>query len=123
MEFKGEYRMKFQEFLEILDARPVTSYEPMGDITSIFASDMMSEVLTLQASDIALLTTLNNPQVVRTAEMQDLACICFTFDKSPTEETVELARLKNIPVVCTSLCLFEACGRLYEAGMRGCKKR
>ena len=115
--------MKFQEFLEILEARQVTNCKPPDEILCIFASDMMSEVLTLQASDIALLTTLNNPQVVRTAEMLDLACICFTFGKCPTEETVELARLKNIPIVCTSLCLFEACGRLYEAGMRGCKQR
>lgn len=115
--------MTFQEFLEILDARQVTSSQPHGNINCIFASDMMSEVLTLQETDIALLTTLNNPQVIRTAEMQDLACVCFTFNKTPSEDTVKLAQEKDIPIVCTSLCLFEACGKLYEAGMRGGKKR
>ncbi|MDA3941187.1 MAG: hypothetical protein PF693_18065 [Spirochaetia bacterium] len=115
--------MKFQEFLAILDARQINRYEPSNDIQCTFASDMMSEVLTLQESDIALLTTLSNPQVIRTAEMQDLACVCFTFDKTPTEDTIKLAEEKNIPIVCTSLCLFEACGKLYEAGMRGGKQR
>ena len=115
--------MTFQEFLEILDARQVAGSQPHGNINCIFASDMMSEVLTLQETDIALLTTLNNPQVIRTAEMQDLACVCFTFDKTPSEDTVKLAQEKDIPIVCTSLCLFEACGKLYEAGMRGGKKR
>lgn len=117
------FRMTFQEFLEIIDARPVIPCEPSGEIKCIFASNMMSEVLTIQESDIALLTTLNNPQVIRTAEMLDLVCVCFVFGKSPLKETVELAREKNIPIVCTSLCLFEASGRLYEAGMRGGKQR
>ena len=115
--------MTFQTFLSILDARLVNKCEPSGEIEQIFASDMMSEVLTLQGSDIALLTTLSNPQVIRTAEMQDLICVCLTFDKSPPVETVKLAEEKNIALVCTSLCLFEACGRLYEAGIRGCKQR
>ena len=115
--------MTFQTFLNILDARLVNKCEPSGEIEQIFASDMMSEVLTLQGSDIALLTTLSNPQVIRTAEMQDLICVCLTFDKSPPVETVKLAEEKNIALVCTSLCLFEACGRLYEAGIRGCKQR
>ena len=115
--------MTFQTFLEILDARLVNKCEASGEIEHIFASDMMSEVLTLQESEIALLTTLNNPQVIRTAEMQDLVCVCLTFDKAPPVETIKLAQEKNIPLVCTSLCLFEACGRLYEAGMRGGKKR
>ena len=115
--------MTFKEFCEILNAREVTKSQPPGNINCIFASDMMSEVLTLQNSNIALLTTLNNPQVIRTAEMQDLACVCFTFDKTISEDTVKLAQEKGIPIVSTSLCLFEACGRLYEAGMRGGKKR
>lgn len=115
--------MTFQEFFEIIDARLVTSCIPVGEMKCIFASDMMSEVLTLQESDIVLLTTLNNPQVIRTAEIQDLICVCLTFDKSPTVETLKLAEEKNIPIISTSLCLFEACGRLYEAGMRGCKQR
>ncbi len=117
------YKMTIHEFLEILDAKPVIPCEHSVEIKSIFASNMMSEVLTLQDSDAALLTTLNNPQVIRTAEMQDLACVCFTFDKTPSEDTVKLAQEKDIPIVCTSLCLFEACGKLYEAGMRGGKKR
>ena len=115
--------MTFKEFLEILDARQLIPCEHPVEVRCIFVSNMMSEVLTLQDFDIALLTTLNNPQVIRTAEMLDLACVCFVSDKSPPEETVNLARSKNIPIVCTSLCLFEASGRLYEAGMRGCKQR
>ncbi len=115
--------MTFQTFLKILDAELINKCEPSGEIEHIFASDMMSEVLTLQESDIALLTTLSNPQVIRTAEMQDLVCVCLTFDRSPSVETVKLAMEKNIPLVCTSLCLFEACGKLYEAGMRGGKQR
>jgi len=111
--------MTIPEFLQILDARPVKPFNPTGVVKGIFASDMMSEVLNLQDSDVVLLTTLNNPQVIRTAEMLDLLCVCFVSDKSPSDKTIKLAHEKNIPIVLTTLGMFDACGKLYGAGLRG----
>ncbi|MCF6335590.1 MAG: hypothetical protein L3J12_07605, partial [Spirochaetales bacterium] len=113
---KGLDEMTIHEFLKILDAEPLIPFDDSVEIKRAFTSNMMSEVLTLQDSDVALLTTLNNPQVIRTVEMLGLVCICFVSGKIPPEETVNLARSNNIPIVCTTLFLFEAYGRLYEVG-------
>ena len=67
-----------------------------------------------------LFTGLVNPQAVRTAEMADIKAIVFVRGKEPPPETVELAREKGIPLVTTAYPMFEACGRLYEAGLRSC---
>jgi hypothetical protein len=42
-----------------------------------FASDLMSDVLTLDCNGVLLVTGLCNMQTIRTAEMADVSCILF----------------------------------------------
>ncbi len=48
-------------------------------------SDMMSDVLAYVKDQAVLLTGLNNPQVVRTADMMDMICIVFVRGKKPDD--------------------------------------
>ena len=82
--------------------------------------DLMSDVLSYIKSDSFLLTGLTNPQVVRTAEMAGITAICFVRGKKPQRETIDLAIEKDIPLMFTRFSMFEACGRLYNEGLRGC---
>ena len=84
--------------------------------------DLMSDVLAFVKPGSLLLTGLTNPQSVRTAEMSDIIAICFVRGKKPDSKTVELAKNKNIPLLSTPLPLFEACGKLYNAGLVGCSE-
>ena len=43
--------------------------------------------------------------------------------KVPDREIVEAAAEDGLPVLVTEYTLFEACGILYGAGIRGCSKR
>ena len=45
------------------------------------ASDLMSDVLTLDGDDIVLLTGLANVQAIRTAEMADIPLVVFLRGK------------------------------------------
>ena len=72
-------------------------------------SDMMS----------VLLTGLVNSQVIRTAEMMDMVCVVFVRGKRPDQEILDLAGQRGIAVLSTPLRMFTACGRLYDAGLRG----
>ena len=45
---------------------------------------MMSDVLAYVKDQAVLVTGLNNPQVVRTADMMDMICIVFVRGKSRT---------------------------------------
>jgi hypothetical protein len=73
-------------------------------------------------SDSLLLTGLTNPQVVRTAEMADLAAICFVRGKKPDQSTIQIAESRNIPLLTTPLPMFESCGRLWVHGLPGCSE-
>lgn len=80
-------------------------------------ADLMSDVLASVQPDAVLLTGLCNPQVVRTAQMADVAAVILVRGKQPPHETIELATQEGIPIISTPFGMFEACGRLYQAGL------
>ena len=59
-------------------------------------SDLMSDVLAFAKDRGVLLTGLNNPQVVRTAEVMDMVCIVYVRGKKPNPDVVDLARTKGL---------------------------
>jgi hypothetical protein len=75
--------------------------------------------LTFVKEQTVLLTGLNNPQVIRTAEMLDVSCIVFVRGKKPTQDIINMALERDIVLLSTDNTLFEACGKLYEGGLRG----
>lgn len=93
------------------------------EISVVCASDLMSDVLAFAESGCLLLTGLTNAQVVRTAEMAEIAVICFVRGKRPQDETIQLAKEKEIPLLATQLFMYQACGFLYHHGLAGHSQR
>lgn len=89
------------------------------DIQYAFSADMMSDVLAYADSHMLLITGLSNPQTIRTAEMLDLKCILYVRGKCPDQTSLSLAEQNGITVLRSNLSMFNACGLLYEAGIRG----
>lgn len=107
--------------MDILAAQLITGLKPQAvEIKAAYSSDLMSDVLSFCKSSTLLLTGLTNPQSVRTAEMSEIAAVCFVHGKHPPEETVELARKNGIALLATPYSMFTACGKLYAAGLVGC---
>ncbi|HWQ82974.1 MAG TPA: DRTGG domain-containing protein [Anaerolineales bacterium] len=77
----------------------------------------MSDVLATAQPESILLTGLNNPQTIRTAQMADIRAIIFVRGKSPTPDVVEVAEREQIPLISSPHGMFELCGRLYTAGL------
>ena len=92
-----------------------------GKISTVYGSDLMSDILSYSKPNSLLLTNLINPQTIRTAEMVEIAVVCFIHGKHPHKETLELAQQNEMPLLKTGLSMFEACGKLYAAGMMDCK--
>ncbi|MFW6343676.1 MAG: DRTGG domain-containing protein [Sediminispirochaetaceae bacterium] len=86
-------------------------------IEKAFCSDLMSEVLTLLADNLLLITGLNNIQAVRTAEMSDISSILLVRGKRPTDRMVELAESHGIVLMTTSYSMYRTGGILYTAGL------
>ena len=91
-------------------------------VEMVCGADLMSDVLAFTKTGALLLTGLTNAQVVRTSDMADVVAICFVRGKTPPEETIELARKQRLPLLMTRLPMFEACGRLYRQGLKGCSE-
>mgnify|MGYP003303665238 CR=1 FL=1 len=112
--------MKIYEIKEILNADVICGEEFMDrEVSTACGSDMMSDVLAYVKEQAMLLSGLVNPQVIRTAEMMDMKCIVFVRGKKPDISMIDLAQERDIPLIGTDMEMFTACGKLYEAGLRG----
>ena len=84
---------------------------------SAFASDLMSDVLTLKCEGFLLLTGLANVQAVRTAEMADAACLLLCRGKKAGPEMIALAEEDGLAVIESPYSMFKCAGLLYAAGL------
>lgn len=106
---------------EILDAEVLVGNDQLEMEVKFGASaDLMSDVLAFAKSGSLLLTGLTNLQVVRTADVLDIAAIIIVRGKRPLPETIQLAEELRIPILLTQYILFETAGRLYAKGIVGC---
>lgn len=90
------------------------------EVDCAFASDLMSDVLTLRTEKtVVLITGLCNVQTIRTCEMSDLKVIVFVRGKQVTEEMKELAEENEMTLISTNFSLYRTAGILYGAGLPG----
>ena len=116
--------MLLSEVQKILDAEVLVGAEKLDmEVYTAFGADLMSDVLAFAVSGCILLTGLTNPQIIRTADVLDIAAIVIVRRKKPSPETLRTAANKNIPVLSTKYILFESAGRLYEKGIVGCVQK
>jgi predicted transcriptional regulator len=114
-------KLTLHEIKKLLDAEVLIGEDQLDmDVKTAFVADLMSDVLAFATAGSLLITGLTNPQVVRTADVLDIAAIIMGRGKMPSHETFQLAEEVNIPILTTKYILFEIAGRLYEKGIRGC---
>lgn len=114
--------MTIKEVQDVLGADLLTpEADTAREVHTACGSDMMSDVLAYVKDQAVLVTGLNNPQVVRTADMMDMVCIVFVRGKRPDAMLLEMAVAREIAVMATEHTMFSACGMLYAHGLRGGK--
>ena len=110
--------MTIRELIPVLDARVLCGDDKLDqEVKTACGSDLMSDVLRLDTSEMILITGLANLQVIRTAEMSDINFILFVRGKQATPDMVELAKECNIAILQSKQSMFKVCGLLYEAGL------
>ncbi len=115
--------MNLRDVQRVLKAKILVGEEFMGrSVETCCGSDLMSDVLAFTKCNTLLCTGLTNMQVIRTAGITDLSGIIIVRGKVPVPDFLEFAREAQMPVLSTGLTLFEACGILYVAGLRGCSE-
>ena len=111
--------MRLKDILEILDGQVICGNDRLNDeVEAGFASDLLSDVLTLQATNLVLLTGLANLQTIRTAEMADISYIVLVRKKKATPDIIELARENNQVIIECPYSMFKSSGLLFKAGLK-----
>ncbi len=110
--------VKVSQILEELNAQIVCGHIGLNqDINFGFASDLMSDVLTIDSDNLLLVTGLNNLQTIRTCEMSDIEYILLVRDKKASEEMKELAEESGITIMECTHSMYRACSLLYNIGL------
>lgn len=112
--------MTIADVKKLLNAQVLCCEENLQkEVHTACGSDMMSDVLAFVKDQSVLITGLCNAQVIRTAEMMDMICICFVRGKKPDECMTDLAKELGIVLMTSDERMFTACGILYHNGLHG----
>lgn len=111
--------MNQKEIAKLLNARIIAG--EAGEATEYefaFASDLMSDVLTIDVDNLLLITGLSNLQAIRTAEMSDISCIIIVRGKKATDEMIQLAIENKMTLIECDYTMFKTSGILYQSGLK-----
>lgn len=111
--------MTLREILKHIDGKVICGESHLDEeVEFAFASDLMSDVLTIKIDSFLLITGLANIQSVRAAEMSDVRYILYVRGKEISEEMSELAEDNDMVVLTTAYSMFKSSGILYGAGLK-----
>ncbi len=111
--------MNIYEIAPLVNGTIVTKTDGMNkQFKMAFASDLMSDVLTINGEGLLLITGLINIQAIRTAEMSDISCIIFARNKQVPVDIINLASENNITIIRSPYSIFRISGILFVSGIQ-----
>jgi len=107
--------MKLREIATILNAEVICGQKRLDrEVQAAFASDLMSDVLTIDSDKLLLLTGLVNIQTIRTSEMSDIQNIVLVRNKKATPEMIAMAEEYKMVIMQCSYSMYKSCGLLFQ---------
>jgi predicted transcriptional regulator len=110
--------MTIQEVADLVEGKIVVAGDPSREVSLAFASDLMSDVLTLMEDNIMLITGLATVQAIRTALMSDIDTLLIVRGKRVTAEMVQIAETHELALIQSAYSMFRASGVLYSNGLK-----
>ena len=110
--------MKMKKIIEELEATKLYAapdWEEL-EIGSVFASDLISDILVSEGEDQLLLTSLTSTQVVRTAALVGAVAIVLVYRRQTPPGLEAAAKEQGIPLFRSTITKFEACVRMGRLG-------
>lgn len=81
-------------------------------VGGVVASDLMSDVLTVDQEGFVLVTSLVSDQVIRTADIVGAAAVVIANDKLVGDSMRALAERQRVCILRTAMSTFDACRAL-----------
>ncbi|NLZ18331.1 MAG: hypothetical protein GX087_11475 [Desulfobulbaceae bacterium] len=110
--------MRLNEIIQLTNARIVAGHNmDVGEISVAYSSDLMSDVLTLDTDQLLLISGLANVQLIRTAEIADVAAVLLARGKKTSPEMIDMADKIGLVILESPFSLFRASGVLFAHGL------
>lgn len=109
--------MTTKDLIEKLELKPLSHFD-YREITGVFVSDMLSDVMANAKSGNLWLTVQTHKSIIPAANLVDISAVIVTNGKQVPQETVDLATRYKIAILSTGLPTFDLVGKLYELGLR-----
>jgi hypothetical protein len=110
--------MSLDQIARKLNLKPKNEADAGAEVTSGYASDLLSDVLAKARKGTLWVTNQKHQNVIGVAVMLDLAGVVIAGGMEPDDNTLEKARDENVSVYTTTESLFDVVGKLYEMGVR-----
>ncbi len=108
--------MTVQELCDQVGLKKLSDFSDR-DVTGVFISDMISDVMAGAKSGNLWLTVQTHKSIIPAANLVDVSAIIITSGKEVPQETIELATKHDIAVLSTELPTFDIVGKLYSLGI------
>ena len=108
--------MTTQELVEKLDLKVLSKFEHRN-VSGVFVSDMLSDVMAGAKSGDLWLTIQTHKSIVPAANLVDVSAVVITSGKQVPQDTIDLASKYDIAVLSSDVSTFELVGKLYELGL------
>ncbi len=110
--------MTIERIISILDCK-ILNLDVNTSVTvdSVYATDLMSDVLANCKKGSLLLTILPNLQSVRAAEMTEVEVVCYVSGRQPKPEALAHGRKKKMIILTTEYSMYKACSLLHDSGL------
>lgn len=112
--------MVLESIARQLSLKPRTEVGADVEVTSGYASDLLSDVLAKAKNGAIWVTNHKHTNIVGVAVMLNLAAVVIAGGIDPDPGTTEKAIEESVPLYTTDMSMFDFAGKLYEMGVRSC---
>ncbi|MEN6618932.1 MAG: hypothetical protein ABFC28_05490 [Rikenellaceae bacterium] len=111
--------MKIVDLCSLVNGTVICGEARLGEsVEYAFASDLMSDVLTIKIQNFILITGLANIQSIRTADMSGVPYLLLCRNKEVTQDMIDIAEENNMLIIKSHYSLFKCSGILYSEGLK-----
>ncbi len=83
-----------------------------AEISDVYASDLLSWVMSHGEENQAYVTIMNNVNVIAVASLLEFSCVIYAEGVKPDETSIEKAKQENITLLSTSMNIAKSCSWL-----------
>lgn len=107
--------MTVSELADKLDLKVYAGQSGLNkEITSGYASDLLSDVMGFAKSDSVWVTLQTHKNITAIASLKDISAIVLVKGNEPDSDTIAQADEEDIPILGTSEEAFEIIGKIYN---------